>query len=143
MVKYILPVFLIIASNVFYNICTKSTTKNVNPFASLCITYGIATVFTFTLLLLNNKFSKKSFLEFKHINWTSFVLGILIVGLEFGYIQAYRAGWNVSTCSLVANISLAIILIFVGILLYKEQIAINQIIGILICIVGLFFINKQ
>lgn len=143
MLNYILPILLIITSNVFYNICTKSTPKNVNPFASLCITYAIATGFTFLLLFFNNNLSKETFSEFKHINWTSFLLGILIVGLEYGYIQAYRAGWDVSVCSLVANISLAIMLIFVGILLYKEQISINQIIGILICIIGLVFINKK
>lgn len=143
MLNYIFPIILIILSNVFYNICAKSIPQNFNPLASLGITYTIATIFTFLLLFFNNSLSKETFLQFKNANWTSFLLGIFIVGLEYGYIQAYRAGWNISTCSLVANISLAIILIFIGIFLYKEHISINQIAGILICIVGLFFINKR
>lgn len=76
------------------------------------------------------------------INWTSFVLGISVVALEFGYIQVYRAGWNVSIGSLVSNIGLAIVLIFVGLLLYKETISLNQVIGIFLCIAGIVFINK-
>jgi len=142
-INYIFPIFLIILSNVFYNICAKSIPGNLNPFASLTITYGVATIFTFFMFFFNNKLSKETFLQFKNVNWTSFLLGIIIVGLEYGYIQAYRAGWSISTCSLVANISLAIILLFIGVLLYKEYISINQIVGILICIVGLFFINKK
>lgn len=143
MLNYFLPIFIIVISNVFYNICTKSTPKEVNPFASLCITYVIAAIFTFVLLFLSKNLSKETFSEFKHINWTSFLLGIFIVGLEFGYIQAFRSGWSVSICSLVANISLAIILILVGILLYREKVSTNQIVGIIICIIGMFFINKK
>lgn len=77
-----------------------------------------------------------------NINWTSFGLGLAIVGLEFGYIQVYRAGWNVSIGFLVTNIGLAIVLIFVGLLLYKETISLNQIIEIFLCIAGIIFINK-
>lgn len=69
-------------------------------------------------------------------------MGLAIVGLEFGYINLYRAGWNISTGSLVANVSLAIILIFVGVLLYHEQITRNQMIGIGLCLLGILFLNK-
>ena len=70
------------------------------------------------------------------------VLGIVIVGLELGNILMYRAGWNISLGSLVANISLAVILIGVGILFYREVITVSQMIGIALCLAGLFFINR-
>lgn len=143
MLGYIFPIILITSSNVFYNICAKSIPEKANTLASLSITYAIATIFTFFSVCLNNGSLKGVSLQFKNINWTSFLLGILIVGLEYGYIQAYRAGWSVSICSLVTNICLAIVLIFVGNLLYKEHISMNQSVGILLCIVGLFFINKK
>jgi len=50
--------------------------------------------------------------------------GITIVGLEVGFIQMYRAGWNISIGSLVANIILAVVLIIVGLLIYKDNISI-------------------
>ncbi len=55
---------------------------------------------------------------------------------------AYKAGWKVNTLALVANTLLAAVLIFVGFFLYKEQLSISKIAGIVICLAGLYFINK-
>jgi drug/metabolite transporter (DMT)-like permease len=80
--------------------------------------------------------------SFKSLNWTSVLLGFSILGLEFGYVMAYRAGWNISIGSLVANISLALMLIPVGVLLYKETFEIHKIFGAVLCIAGLWMINR-
>jgi hypothetical protein len=55
----------------------------------------------------------------------------------------YRVGWNISKGSLIANVSLAILLIIIGVLLYKEHIGLYQIIGIVCCMVGLIFVNLK
>ena len=143
MLLYFLPILLVVISNTFYHISAKSTPGDVNPLASLLVTYLIAAATTFVLLLLNQWTAKGELLPFKGINWTSFVLGFCVVGLEYGYLMAYRAGWNISIGSLIANIALAIILIIVGVLLFKEHISVYQLIGIALCIVGLVFINKK
>lgn len=134
------PILLILLSNTVYNICTKSTPGNVNAFGALMITYAVATIFTAVIFVFIVK-PENVFIELSHVNWTSVVLGMVIVGLELGYIFAYRAGWKVSSASLVANIGLAIVLIFVGAVLYGENITLKQVMGILICCVGLFLIN--
>ena len=134
------PILLILLSNTVYNICTKSTPGNVNAFGALMITYAVATIFTAVIFVFLVK-PENVLTELSHVNWTSVVLGMVIVGLELGYIFAYRAGWKVSSASLVANIGLAIVLIFVGAVLYGENITLKQIMGILICCVGLFLIN--
>jgi len=41
----------------------------------------------------------------------------------------------------VANIGLACVLIFVGYFLYRENVSIRQILGIVVCMVGLIIIN--
>jgi len=115
----------------------------VNEFAALSVTYAVAALCSFVLSCLSNNFSKEALLQYKNISWASLLLGVVIIGLEYGYIQAYRVGWGISVCSLVANISLAIVLVFVGILLYKEHMSINQFAGILLCIFGLYFISKK
>lgn len=81
--------------------------------------------------------------EYKQVNWAPFVLGFVIVGLEVGYIYAYKAGWPVSTAQIVQAAVLACILIFVGYLLYKETITWNKILGIVVCLVGLGLINLK
>lgn len=143
MLGYILPIVLIVASNVFYNISTKSTPSNANPFASLVVTYLVAAAVSGALLLCTTVGKDGVLVQFKNINWTSYVLGLSLVGLEFGYIQAYRAGWNISEGSLVANICLAAILVVVGVLFYKEKLTLYQLIGMVLCAVGLVFINKR
>lgn len=138
---YYLPIILIVTANVFYNICTKSTPETANPFLSLLVTYLVAALLTF-ILMLTNGLDEGIVQSFKRLNWTSFALGISVVALEFGYINAYRVGWNISLGSLVANISLAILLIPVGLLFYKEVLTTNHLVGIALCLAGLFFINR-
>ncbi|MBQ6481447.1 MAG: hypothetical protein IJI45_10045 [Anaerolineaceae bacterium] len=77
-------------------------------------------------------------LEWQNVNWTAFVLGIAIVGLEVGMIFMYKVGWNVNTGYIVKAIILAIMLIIVGYLLYKEPIKATKIVGVAVCLAGLF-----
>lgn len=138
---YIFSIVLIVASNILYNICQKSTPKGANPFSALLVTYGTACVLTIIASIFYK--SDRSFIEsFKDLNWTSVILGIAIVGLELGYLLAYRAGWNISIGSLVANIFLALLLIPIGILFYKEGFEPHKIVGVGLCIAGLIVINK-
>ena len=141
MFMYVFSIVIIVASNVLYNICQKSTPDKVNPFSALLVTYITAFVLTAIIFLFYK--TDKGFVEsFKELNWTSFALGLSIVGLEFGYLMAYRAGWNISVGSLVANIILAVMLIPIGIFFFKEGFEINKLIGAAFCIVGLILINK-
>lgn len=141
MFLYIFSIVLIVASNTVYNICQKSIPQKANPFSALLITYLTSTIITVIALFLS-KPEKGLINSFKDLNWTSIILGFSIVGLESGYLLAYRAGWNISVGSLVANIILAVLLIPIGIILFKEGFELNKIIGAAFCIVGLIIINK-
>lgn len=141
MFMYIFSIVLIVASNIIYNISQKSTPENANPFSALFITYLTAAFLTIIMFLFN-KTDKSLVQSFKDLNWTSIALGISIVGLEFGYLMAYRAGWKISLGSLVANIALALILIPIGILFYKEGFDFNKLLGATFCVIGLLLINK-
>lgn len=138
---YVFSIALIVASNILYNICQKSTPAGANAFASLLVTYLTAAVITAVTLVVyyHDKRLAQSLTE---LNWTSVALGLAIVGLEFGYLMAYRAGWDISVGSLVANILLALALIPVGILFYQEEFAFNQVLGVVFCVVGLLLLNR-
>lgn len=141
MFMYVFSIVLIVMSNIFYNICQKSTPEKANPFSALFVTYLVAGILTVAAFYLSRS-EENFFRSFKELNWTSPVLGVAIVGLEFGYIMAYRAGWNISVGSLVANIILAIVLIPVGIFFYKEGFDLNKVFGVILCLAGLILINK-
>ena len=142
MFMYVFSIILIVGSNVIYNISQKSTPENANPFSSLFITYLVGIIITVIAFPFYK--SDKGFIDsFKDLNWTSVLLGFSIVGLELGYLMAYRAGWNISVGSLVANILLAIILIPIGILFFKENFELSKVLGVAFCILGLILINKK
>ena len=69
------------------------------------------------------------------------LFGICIIGLEYGYINIYRVGWKISTASLVSNIILAVMLLLVGLLVYKESITFTQGMGMFLCLIGLVLVG--
>lgn len=134
------PLLLIVGSNCFYNICAKSMPENTNAFGALTVTYLVGAILSAMLFVASVKRGVAAS-EIMKINWTSFVLGFAIVGLEAGYVFLYRNGWKVSNGALTANICLAVALLAVGFLLYKETISLKQVIGIIVCGAGLFLIS--
>lgn len=142
MLNYVWPLALVVLSNVFYQISAKSVPDAMNPFASLTVTYAVGAIASLILYYALNKGGHIT-QEYTKLNWAPFVLGIVIVGLEVGYIYAYKAGWPVSTAQIVQASVLAVILIVVGYFLYKEAITWNKIVGILVCLAGLGLINMK
>lgn len=139
--SYYLPVVLVVGSNVIYHVGAKSVPKDLNPMVSTLVAYLIGAAFAFIIYMATDP-TKDLVGQFKLVNWAPILIGLSIVGLEVGFVLLYRAGWNISIGSLVCNILLAIALIVVGILAYKEVVSSQQFIGIALCIAGLVFINK-
>ncbi len=142
MFNYIWPLALVVLSNTVYQICSKSVPDKINPFASLTITYLVGALVSF---LLYFAFSKHGniLLEYKKLNWAPFLLGLSIVGLEVGFIFAYKAGWQVSVAATVQSAFLAVALMLVGWLLFHEALTLNKVIGVAVCLVGLAIINYR
>ncbi|HHX23138.1 MAG TPA: EamA family transporter [Thermoanaerobacterales bacterium] len=136
MISFFWPIIIVVIANTLYNISAKLTPNEVHSFASLFITYIAAALLSILLFFITSG-NKNIVTEIQKTNWTALALGFSIVALEFGYIFIYRVGWNVSTGSLVANISLACVLLFIGVFIYKESISIKQILGVVLCIIGL------
>ena len=131
-----------VTANVAYNISAKQTPKELNPFFALVITYGIAMLASLALYFLNP--AEGTWIEeMKKANWSSIVFGLCVVALEFGYLNIYRVGWPINLASLVANISLAVILLFVGFAFYREQISLRQLVGAAACAVGLILVTGK
>ena len=135
------PILLAVFSDIFYQICAKSTPVSLNPFASLTITYLVGAAVSTVIFFLTSG-GGNLLAEWKAINWSTFVLGLAIVGLEAGAIYMYKVGWAVNTGYIVKAILLAIALIAVGYFLYKESFSMNKALGIVACLVGLYLINK-
>lgn len=137
---YYFSILLVIISNTIYHLCQKSTPETINPMVALTVTYGTALLISIIGLFIYP--SEAGILDsFKKLNWASVTLGIAILGLELGFLLAYRAGWNISLVGLYANVIVALLLIPIGILFFKEHISITKAIGIVLSIVGIIFIS--
>lgn len=141
MFSYIWPIGLVVTANIFYQICAKSVPGDMHPLASLTITYLVGAATSAVLYFLLSRGGNIA-VEFSRTNWAPFVLGVVVVGLEVGFIYAYKAGWPVSAAPLVQAAVLAVALLFVGYFLYHESLNISKIAGVLICLTGMYLINR-
>ena len=142
MISFIWPLALAVLSNVAYQICAKSLPEGMNPLASLTVTYLVAALASAILYYLLGH-DGNLIREYSRLNPAPFLLGLVIVGLELGFIYAYKAGWQVSVFSVVQSSFLAVALIFVGLLLYQEALSRNKLLGVAICLAGLFVVNLK
>ncbi|MEX1143604.1 MAG: EamA family transporter [Anaerolineales bacterium] len=133
---------LTILSNVLYHLVQKVIPGNVNPLVSLAATYLVAAAATLLLLPL---FPLQGTLgaELRKVNWSSLALGGVIVGLELGFMLAYRAGWNLNLASLVSNTTVALLLIPFGLLLFKEHLSPLNVLGVILALAGLVLVNMR
>ncbi len=130
-----------VLADIAYQIASKSTPSTLNPFASLSVTYIIGALVSTGVFFLTSR-GGSLVRELHELNWTTFLLGIAIVGLEGGSIYMYKVGWNVNTGYIVKAILVGISLIFIGALLYRERITLTKVAGIAVCLLGLYLINR-
>lgn len=128
-------------SNVFYHITAKSIPSDVDAFFSMAVTYVVGAVVSIALYLtIGNGESLST--QLSGLNWAPFVLGLAVVGLEVGAIFMYKVGWEVSVGNIVQAIFVAIALLIVGVLIYKEALTVSKVAGIMACLVGIYLLNK-
>jgi len=136
------PIGVLVLANIFYHVTAKSIPGGLDAFAGMVVSYVVAvlvsTVMYFAVGQGGNIFNE----IVEHSNWTVYILGLAIAGLEVGAIFMYKAGWNINTGNIVQSIVVSIALLFVGFLFYKEPITANKVIGIVLCLGGLYFVNK-
>ncbi|MCH7587628.1 MAG: EamA family transporter [Chloroflexi bacterium] len=141
-----MPLFYIsfgiaILSSVFYHIAQKATSPLVNPAIALLVTYASAFILTIPLIRifpLNSSLAE----SLRRVNWATFGLAIAIVGLEIGFLLAYRSGWSVNLTGVAVNVAAAVVLVPVGITFFREQPSLINIMGVFVCIAGLIMLNK-
>ena len=140
MFLFYFSITLAIASSALYHFVAKSTPSNAHFTVSLLVTYANAFVVTFVGFLF---FPAKNGIlaEIKELNWASIALAIAIVGIEFGFLLTYRAGWNLGIAAVLVNVVASLILVPVAIFLFKDEISWINVLGILVCLAGLVMLN--
>jgi drug/metabolite transporter (DMT)-like permease len=140
MFLFYFSITLAIFSSALYHFTAKSTPSNVNFTVSLLVTYGVAfMVVLFAFFFFPSK--NGLIFELRQLNWASIVLAIAVVGIEFGFLLTYRAGWNLGIAAVLATVASSLILIPIAIFIFKDKISWVNILGILVCLAGLVMLN--
>jgi len=133
---------LAITCTVAYHLVLKLTPAGANPFLSLMLTYGSVTLlFGAVLALAPGEFAWRQ--ELQHLNWTAIALAIAIIGLDLGFLLLYRSGFEVSLGQIVTQSAAALLLIGVGIAVFRERLTATNVAGIALCIAGLWLISRR
>ena len=140
MFLFYFSITLAISSSALYHFVAKSTPANVNFTVSLLVTYVIAFVITlFGFFFFPATSGIKA--ELAKLNWASIGLAVAVVGIEYGFLLVYRAGWNLGIAAVLVNVVASLILVPVAIYIFKDNLTWVNIMGIFVCLFGLIMLN--
>ena len=131
-----------ILCTVGYHLVLKLTPAGVNPLLSLMVTYAlVAAAFGVLLLVSPGGFEWRG--ELRQLNWTAIALAAVIIGLDLGFLFLYRGGFEVSLGALVTQSAAAMVLLVVGVAVFRERLTAGNVAGLVLCLVGLWLVNRK
>jgi drug/metabolite transporter (DMT)-like permease len=136
MTLFWLSMALVVGMNLVYHLAQKSIAPGVHPLVSVCVSYLVALAATICLFPF---FPVRSSLgqALRQLKWPTVAVGLSIVGIEIGFLLAYRYGWRISVGSTVAASALAVLLVPTGLAFYGERLSAANVAGIALCLAGL------
>jgi uncharacterized membrane protein len=136
------PFALAVGGMLFYHLSQKSIPKEMNPFVAMIIAYAGGIVLLAICALAYP--GKKSFVDsVRESNWAVFVVGAGAACIEVGFLLAYRAGWRISVTAIATNVAATALLVPIGIIVFKDQLSLRNILGLLFCVLGLVLVVRN
>ena len=133
---------VVVGSSAAYHFTQKSISSAANPMVSLIVTFSTAGVASLVLLpLFLGQATVKQ--EVAKLNWASVVLGLTIVGVDVGYLLLYRSGWNLSLASVFCGAMVALVLLPLGVLVFRERLSVSNRLGIVLALAGVYLITRR
>ena len=131
-----------IAATVAYHVVMKLTPAGVNPYLSLAATYAMTALgFAAAYGVAPGTATLRD--AFGQLNWTTLALGVVIVFLDLGFLMLYRGGFEVSLGQIITQSAAALLLVLLGVAFFAEKLSLANIGGILLCVAGLWLINRK
>ncbi len=137
-----LPIVLVVLGNVAYHFGQKSVPRDVRPMIATLGMYLVAGLTTLALIPIVASWPSRAEAA-RAAHWSVALIGVGIVGIEVGFLLAYRAGWPISTASLSAGSLLALVLLPIGILAFGESFSVRRAAGFVLCLGGLWLMSGR
>ncbi|MBX9348404.1 hypothetical protein [Chromobacterium piscinae] len=129
---------LAVAGSVVYHLSIKQLPQAVNPFFSLAVSYGLA----MSLCLAGMWWLPAGQRGMSALNWSSLGVALGILGIEMGFLLAYRAGWNLGYAALSSNVLSTALLLPIGYWLFRENLSPGRLAGLGLSLAGLWMMLR-
>lgn len=134
------PIALIVLSNVAYHLGQKAVPKAAHPLVATLGMYLVATAATLALLAFAGAAPWRGAGAAAH--WSVGLVGLGIVGIEVGFLLAYRGGWPLATTAVTATTLVALALLPIGVLVFREPMNAPRVAGLLLALSGLWLLGR-
>ena len=131
-----------IAGTVSYHLVLKLIPGGANQFLSLAVTFAIGSM-AFMGIYAVSPAAVPLREALGQLNWTTLALSGVIVLLDLSFLMLYRGGFEVSLGQLITQSAAALLLLLLGVAFFAEKLSMANIGGILLCVAGLWLINRK
>jgi drug/metabolite transporter (DMT)-like permease len=133
------PVVLVVVSSVAYQFAQRAVSSSANAFSVFVLVYLLGLLLCLVLASLWGRPMVVTDLQLLR-TWPTWILGAAVVGIEVGYLWAYRAGWPVSTAVGVTYTLTIAVLAIAGVIFLSEEISLRRVAGLAFSLAGLWLL---
>ena len=129
----LLPIGLIIASQVGYQLAQRAMPASANPFTVIAIAYLLGIIACAVLAPeVGRPIGLVDARLLKH--WPIWALAVSVVGIELGYLLAYRAGWALATTTGMGYTATMVLVAVIGAICFSEGMSARRAAGLVLAI---------
>jgi drug/metabolite transporter (DMT)-like permease len=136
------PIVLVVAGGVLYHAAQKSVQRTASPLAVVIQAYGLGIVLCLMAGMIEAG-GRWEWLSPRRIDWAVIGIGVGAVLIEIGFMLTYRAGWDLGVASVFGNIAIAVVLLPVGLLFFREPLTVRTVAGLLCCLAGMVLLSRR
>jgi len=140
--SFYFPLLLAVGGMLFYHLGQKSIPKGINPFYAMIVAYT-AGIIVLVICALSFPGDKSFVSSLRVSNWAVFVVGVAAACIEVGFLLAYRSGWRISVAAVATNVAVTLLLVPIGVVIFKDHLSLRNIIGLIFCVLGLVLVVRE
>ena len=140
--NFYFPFGLAVGGGVLYHLAQKSIPAGMNPFVATIVASAIGIVLCGICFAFYPS-GKPLVDSVKEANWAVLALGVGVAAIELGFLLAYRAGWRISITTIATNVAITVVLIPVGVAIFKDQLSLRNVVGLAFCVLGLLLVVRD
>lgn len=135
MTAFVYSTVLVIVSQVVYQLAMKAVPPAANPLGVLILVYALAIAACIVLSPLAGRPVAVGDLR-RLLGWPTALLALAVVGIEVGYLLAYRSGWKLGVTYAVTSVATVTVLAALGVAWFGEFLDGRRVLGLVLALAG-------